>query len=183
MRITGGQMKGIVLRAPRGLETRPTSDKVREAVFQTLGGLVSGTRVLDLFAGSGALGIEAISRGADFCVFVEKDRSAVRVIADNIARAGMQDKSRIVRSDFRDAVKMLSRHGETFRLILLDPPYASDILTGVAATLAANPIVAQGGILVLEHFKKTTAPDSLAGITTAETRYYGQTAITYYRSS
>jgi 16S rRNA (guanine(966)-N(2))-methyltransferase RsmD len=180
MRVTGGQAKGIPIKAPKGVETRPTSDKVREAVFQTLGRLVEEARVLDLFAGSGALGIEALSRGAEFCVFVDKASAATRIIEDNLVKAGFRERAEVIRSDFRSAVRLLSRSGENFNLILLDPPYGGDLLEQTAAALDAHPLTGARPIIVVEHFKKDAPPAAIGGITPTETRFYGQTAITYY---
>ena len=113
MRITGGAAKGIPIKAPKGLETRPTSDKVREAVFQTIGPFLPEARVLDLFAGSGALGLEALSRGANFCCFVEKELSAARIIGENLEKTGFRKNADILRLDFRAAIETRDVPGGT----------------------------------------------------------------------
>jgi 16S rRNA (guanine966-N2)-methyltransferase len=180
MRITGGEAKGIPIKAPKGRRTRPTSDKVREGVFQTLGDSVLGARVLDLFAGSGALGIEALSRGADFCCFVEKSPMAAEVISQNLQKTHFHQKTETIRSDFRTALKILHRRGQLFHLVFVDPPYEGDFLELVTASFEAYPVFAQGAVLVVEHFKKTSPPARMAGLTQKKTRLYGQTSITYY---
>jgi len=180
MRITGGEAKGVPIKAPKGRRTRPTSDKVREGVFQTLGDIVLGARVLDLFAGSGALGIEALSRGADFCCFVEKSRTAVEVISANLQKTHFHEKAETIRSDFLTALKILHRRGELFHLILIDPPYEGDFLEQVVASLVATPVLAPGAVVVVEHFKKTLPPAHIGGLPQKKTRLYGQTSITYY---
>ncbi len=180
MRVTGGIAKGILLKAPKGLKTRPTSDKVRQAIFQTLGESIEGTHVLDLFAGTGALGIEAISHGAEFAVFVEESPSAVRIIRQNLEKTNLTGKAEVVPVDFRIALRMLSRQNRRFHLVLADPPYGGDLLEQCAALLREHPVLAPDGVVVLEHFKKVVPPPQVAGIALDRTRFYGQTAISYY---
>ena len=181
MRVTGGQAKGISIRAPKGRRVRPTSDKVREALFNTLGADVANKRVLDLFSGSGALGIEALSRGAEHVTFVENDPIALRAIADNLARTGFGGKSEIVRSDFRSALKKLGKRKEQFHLILADPPYQGGLLEEVCAAIAKNRISSRETVIVIEHFKKTEPPRTISDIPLVETRTYGQTALSHFR--
>lgn len=183
MRITGGAAKGIPIKAPKGLETRPTSDKVREALFQTLGDLLEGRRALDLFAGSGALGLEALSRGAESCVFVEKSSAAARMLFENITKAGFQEKAEVIRLDFRSSARVLHKRGKSFNLVFIDPPYEGGLLPEVASTLDSFPIVTSDAILIVEHFKKTIPPPKMGGISLSRTRFYGQTAVTYYFGS
>jgi 16S rRNA (guanine(966)-N(2))-methyltransferase RsmD len=181
MRVTGGHAKGITIRTPKGSHVRPTSDKVREALFDTLGVDVADTRVLDLFSGSGALGIEALSRGAEHVTFVEHDPIALRAIAENLARVGLAEKSEIVRLDFRSALRKLGRRERKFHLILADPPYQRNLLENMADAIAQHSITLRETIIVIEHFKKTEPPPAIAGIPLVETRTYGQTALSYFR--
>jgi len=180
MRITGGQARGTPLKAPKGLETRPTSDKVREAVFSTLGDMASEARVLDLFAGSGALGIEALSRGADFVVFIEKGPAAARVIAENLTKTHFTDRAQIIQADFRPALKMLHERRDSFQLILMDPPYEGGFLHEAAKLISIYSLLAPNGTIVAEHFKKVIPPAEIGQILLSRTRSYGQTAISYY---
>ena len=181
MRITGGEYKGTPIKAPLGGRTRPTSDKVREAMFSVLGD-ISGARVLDLFAGSGALAIEALSRGAAHAVLIEKESAAVAAIRLNLEKAGLLAKSRIVRADFRSALKKLGRDGETFDLILIDPPYEGDLLDKAAVSLAGHAIASDNCAIVVEHFKKTDPPKSVCGIPLQKRRDYGQTSLSFYHA-
>ena len=181
MRITGGQAKGTIIRAPRGRRVRPTSNMVREALFNVLGADIEGMRVLDLFSGSGALGIEALSRGADHVIFVENDPLALRAIADNLARTGLAEKGEIIRSDFRSALRKLERTKEKFHLVLADPPYRSGLLEQVAAAITKHRITLRETIIVVEHFKKTEPPPVISDIPLVETRTYGQTTLSYFR--
>ena len=181
MRVTGGQAKGATIRAPRGRRIRPSSDKVREALFNTLGGDLAGKKTLDLFSGSGALGIEALSRGAVHVTFVENDPVAVRMIADNLARTGLDQNGDIVRSDFRSALRKLGRRNERFHVILADPPYHEGLLEEMAAVISESCITLRQTVIVIEHFKKTKPPPSISDIPLVETRAYGQTALSYFR--
>ena len=180
MRITGGELRGIPIRAPGGKRTRPTSDKIRQAMFNVLGDSVAGAEALDLFAGSGALGIEALSRGAESVVFVEKDTAAVRAINANIEKAALSDRTRVFRTDFRSALTRLSREDAKFDIIFIDPPYEGDFLADVRAAFQENGVTTKESIIVVEHFAKTSPPELLSGLPLADTRSYGQTALSYY---
>jgi 16S rRNA (guanine966-N2)-methyltransferase len=183
MRITGGEGRGIPIKAPKGMRTRPTSDKVREAMFDTLGAHVVGAQVLDLFAGSGALGIEALSRGATFAVFVENSTSAARVIEDNLAKTRFSEKGEIVRTDFALAIRRFEKARRKFGLIFIDPPYEGGLLEEIAISLEMHPVTHSETIIVVEHFKKTVPPPGISGIPRVRTRAYGQTALSYFSLS
>lgn len=181
MRVTGGEVRGIQIRAPRGRRTRPTSDKVREALFSILGENVSGAMVLDLFAGSGALAIEALSRGAKHAVLVEKDSGATEVIRHNLKKTGLAEKAIVLKSDCRSALAKLNREGERFDIIFLDPPYHhADILDTVAACLTKHCVTTGDCTIVVEHFGKTSTPESIADIPLDHTRSYGETSLSFY---
>lgn len=183
MRITGGKAKGIPIKAPGGRRTRPTSNKVREAMFNVLGDRVSGARVLDLFAGSGAPAIDALSRGAEYAVMVEKDSAAVGAIRLNLERAGLAESARVVRSDFRAALARFCREGEMFDIVFVDPPYEGNLLDATAAALAKRRVITNDSVIIVEHFKKTAPPDSISGLPLHQTRNYGQTSLSYFLHS
>jgi 16S rRNA (guanine(966)-N(2))-methyltransferase RsmD len=181
VRITGGHARGIQIRAPRGKRTRPTSDKVREALFGILGERVSGATVLDLFAGSGALAIEALSRGAKHAVLVEKESAAAASARHNLKKTGLVEKARILQCDFRSGLARLDREKERFDIIFLDPPYhRDDIIDIVADALAKHPVTSDGCIIVVEHFEKISAPERIADVALDHTRSYGQTSLSFY---
>lgn len=180
MRITGGKFRGIPIKAPGGKRTRPTSDKVREALFSTLGDRVTGARVLDLFAGSGALAIEALSRGADSAVLIEKDNAAIAVVRQNLEKTGLKGKTKVLRADFRSALSKLSRDGERFDIIFIDPPYEGNMLEESLSALEKKCVTTDESIIVVEHFAKTAPPKSISGIPLNRTRAYGQTSLSYY---
>lgn len=181
MRIIAGELGGRRLVAPRGTATRPTSERVREALFSMLGEL-GGARVLDLYAGSGALGLEALSRGATLGVLVESSRTALAALRKNVASLGLGDECRVVASAVERASAALRSLGP-FSLVLVDPPYAlvaDGTVPRLLDELLAAGIAEPGASLVLEHASRD-APPTLAGADLERTRRYGDTAVTVYR--
>lgn len=169
MRVVAGELRGRRIEAPDGKDTRPTTDMVREAVFNALGSLdlVRDARVADLFAGTGALGIEALSRGAGHCVFVERDRVALRVLRHNLTALGLDDRSRVVAGD------VLVHAGQLeVDLVLADPPYDFDQWPALFAVLRAAFVVAEAG-------KSLEALD-VPGWQATRSRRYGRTWVTFF---
>lgn len=185
MRITGGRWRSRALKAPRGRATRPTSDRVREALFSILASdalLVEGEghRVLDLYAGSGALAFESLSRGASAAVLVEQARDAVAVIRQNARELAAERQVQVF--DVK-VERGLARVEGSFRVVFLDPPYADVKTDGFAGVLAAAAArVAFEGALVLEHSSCDEAP-AVPGLEHDRTRRYGDTCLTLYRHS
>jgi 16S rRNA (guanine966-N2)-methyltransferase len=177
IRVIAGGLKGRRLATPGWDGLRPTSDKLRETLFNILAGRVSGARVLDGYAGTGAVGIEAISRGAAHVVFVERDARAARLVAENLARCGVADGYAIIRADI---TRMSHPGGERpFDLVLLDPPYADP---GFEACLArAADWVAADGMLVLEHARRRVSPPTAGGLVRARVVHSGDSALSFYR--
>jgi 16S rRNA (guanine(966)-N(2))-methyltransferase RsmD len=180
MRITGGQARGIPLRAPKGSRVRPTSDKVRKALFDTIGDRIHDAVVLDLFAGTGAVGIEALSRGARRAVLVERDTVAARTISINIDKTNSSEEVDVLREDFRSALKKLGLQGEVFDLVFIDPPYESNLIEEAVEALASSRLISGNTLIVVEHFRKTEPPTAIAGMPLVQTRNYGQTSLSYY---
>jgi 16S rRNA (guanine966-N2)-methyltransferase len=175
LRVTGGRLGGRWLRAPaRGV--RPTADRVREALFARLGDL-AGTTVLDLYAGSGALGMEAASRGAVRVVFVERAAASLAVLRENLDALGLRETSRVVRGDAPLAVRRLGREGERFDLVLLDPPYAGAELQRALEAVVAAGVLAPGGLVVAEHGRRHPIP-WVPGLVPLDERRYGDAVIT-----
>ena len=148
MRIIAGAVRGKQLKAPPGLHTRPTTDRVKEAVFSIIQFQVPGARVLDLFAGSGQLGLECLSRGAESCLFCDNDRAALRAVGQNITACGVQDRCTVFAGDFRSAVA--GHSPGSFDIILLDPPYGGKILEDALRAIEQFDILAARGIIVCE---------------------------------
>jgi 16S rRNA (guanine966-N2)-methyltransferase len=181
VRIIAGTHRGRRISAPPGGTTRPTSDRVREAIFSIIGP-VDGLDVLDLFAGSGALGLEALSRGAASAVLVDRSRPAADCMRANVAALGMDDRARVVPRDWRAALAAERRAGRAFGLCLCDPPYSlSDrVMAQLGATL--EPLVAAPGIVVIEHSAARPPPEpSGLEIVSRTDRTYGDTAVSVMR--
>ncbi|GHU72806.1 methyltransferase small [Clostridia bacterium] len=177
MRIIGGDARGRPLIAPDGRDTRPTRDMVREALFDILAGRVEGARVLDAFAGSGALALEALSRGAESAVLVERAPKAASIIRRNIATVGMDERARLLVMEWERAARLLAAEGARFDLILLDPPYAWPDVTGLLATVTR--LAAPGAWVSLEHARgePPLPPDGLEFL---KSRRYGDTTLSFY---
>jgi 16S rRNA (guanine966-N2)-methyltransferase len=177
MRVIAGRLGGRVIVAPGGSTTRPTSDRVREAVVSMLGPL-AGERVLDLFAGSGALGIEALSRGAAHAVFVERDRRALTALRANLDTLALRGEAAEVRPvDVRSAVRNARTRGEAYDLIFVDPPYRQAAATGDEVGDGLAALLAPGGRVVFESDRRS-APD--LGLPLSHERRYGDTLIRIY---
>ena len=176
MRIISGRFKGRRLEAPRGLDVRPTSDGLRETLFNVLGDTVEGARVLDAFAGTGALGLEALSRGAAHVTFIERAPRALAALGGNVARCGADEACAIIRDDFFRVHRRQPAH--EFDLVLLDPPYDIDDLDEVVEAAASS--VAPGGRLVLEHAKRRAAPDAAGALHRTRVLVAGDSALSFY---
>ncbi|HEX6989862.1 MAG TPA: 16S rRNA (guanine(966)-N(2))-methyltransferase RsmD [Bacillota bacterium] len=181
MRITGGEARGRPLRVPKAPGVRPTPDRVREALFSKLAPWLPGARVVDLFAGSGALGIEALSRGAAEVVFVDHDPRSAAVLAGNLRDLGYADRARILREDvFRAAPNTIGQAGVD--LVFADPPYDRAVAPRVVEAVA--PHLRPGAWLIIEHSAREELPDEVPGAPgcrRVDRRRYGDTAVSYYR--
>lgn len=182
MRIISGRTKGHLLRTPRGREVRPTASKVREALFSILADRVHQAVLLDLFAGSGALGIEALSRGATEVVFVERNPEAVRALTENLDRLGFMDRARIFPMDSLKFLKGPDATERAFDVVLVDPPYHAGILRKLLPLLSRGDIMKPSGIMVIEHFHKMIPPDRIGPLAAQRSARYGDTVLTFYRN-
>lgn len=182
MRIVAGKWGGRPLRAPRGLAVRPTSERVREAIFAILGVRVAGANVLDLFAGTGAMAIEALSRGAHAAVLVESSARAVEALKANLAAVGAE-RADCLGLDYRRAIRQLAVRGETFSLAFLDPPYGRGLVAASAAALAAGGVLRPGAVVVTERAARDPREAMPAGWIASTDRRYGDTRVTVYEVS
>ena len=176
MRIVGGTLGGRVLKAPAGHATRPTSEKVRQAVFNILGD-VNGAHVLDIFAGSGALGIEALSRGALHATFVDHDRTALQALKRNLAELAVGDRATVLAQDAIAAVKRAP--AAPWRFVFVDPPYASDLATRAVLALPADSLAPDARVII-EHDRRHAPPDALGSLLRTDQRRYGDTLVSFY---
>lgn len=173
MRVVSGSARGITLEAPKGMTTRPTSDKAKEGVFSAIQGELAGARVLDIFAGSGGMGIEALSRGAASCVFVDCDAAALRCIKSNLAKTKLT--GRIVRAD---AIAFLNACAERFDIIFSDPPYNRG-WTAKLLPLAAK-LLNEGGVLLCETDSSEPRPEPAEGLTLRKVYAYGRAIVSLF---
>lgn len=164
MRVIAGEAHGRRLDTPRGLKTRPATARVRSSIFSRLEAraAVAGARVLDIFAGSGSLGMEALSRGAATAIFVDSSRTAVISMDRNLRALGFAARGRIITADFREALADLSAAGDQFELIFVDAPFAHDSTAEVLAILTGLDLIAQQGLTVVRQYRRTPAPQAAA---------------------
>ncbi|HXJ84555.1 MAG TPA: 16S rRNA (guanine(966)-N(2))-methyltransferase RsmD [Candidatus Methylomirabilis sp.] len=182
MRVLAGALKGQRLVAPRGPTTRPTADRVRIACLDTLAPYLDRGPFLDLFAGAGAVGIEALSRGAPSAVFVESDASALRALRDNVARLGLSEQADVMREDAVRAVPRLARRGERFAVVFLDPPYASSRAAEALSAVAAGAVLEPDAIVVVQHSTKMAPAEAPGVLSPWKSRRFGETTLTFFRA-
>ncbi|HEY6200479.1 MAG TPA: 16S rRNA (guanine(966)-N(2))-methyltransferase RsmD [Candidatus Binatia bacterium] len=181
MRVIAGQARGRRLRTPKGRELRPTADRVKEALFNILPHDLTGRRVLDLFAGTGNLGLEALSRGAASAVLVDIARPATAVIEENVQTLGYGASARVVTAPVFKAVRSLARSGERFDLILLDPPYERGLAGEALKEIAKEGVLAEDGVVVAEHSVRDRLEEKYGALVLTDRRRYGDTALSFYR--
>jgi 16S rRNA (guanine966-N2)-methyltransferase len=175
MRVIAGIHKGRQLKAVPGKNTRPTTDKVKEAVFQIMGPFFQGGQALDLFAGSGSLGIEALSRGMDFCVFVDKHPKAIQTIRENTSMLKLEAQIEIFRAEAYRAISAAAKRGLKFDLIFLDPPYSKFSYPELLDTIKKENILNKDGIIYCEHDTNDILPEKVTGLTMVKQAHYGGT--------
>jgi len=185
--VIAGTAGGLRLEYPKEVKIRPTADRVREAIFNILAGQVDDARVLDLYAGTGAFGIEALSRGAAHCLFIEKHRGCIAAINENLRKTGFTDRATVIAfnaSRFPGSMEIR----EPFDIVFLDPPYriSQNCETGseiaqLMQRIHSHGLLAPGGIIVLEHASNAVVPDALGLLAVSDRRDYGSTGVTFIR--
>ncbi|MZQ81635.1 16S rRNA (guanine(966)-N(2))-methyltransferase RsmD [Paenibacillus sp. 5J-6] len=183
MRVISGTAKGRSLKAVPGTSTRPTTDKVKEAIFSMIGPYFDGGQVLDLFAGTGGLGIEALSRGMDKAVFIDIEKKSIDTIQHNLQVAGLKDQAEIYRTDATRALKALAKREQQFQLVFLDPPYKMKVIVDLINTMEVQAIVEANTTIVVEHDSKDVLDDVIGGFKQQRRADYGDTAVTIYKQS
>ncbi|MBQ9059801.1 MAG: 16S rRNA (guanine(966)-N(2))-methyltransferase RsmD [Firmicutes bacterium] len=178
MRVIAGIYKGRKLESPENYDIRPTTDKAKEACFSILNNDIPGARVLDLFAGTGALGIEALSRGAAECVFTDHSRQSIGLVKRNLAHCGAGSEARVIAGDFRKVLPGLSG---IFDVILMDPPYNKGLLDEALEIISEHGLLAEGGVIVCEHRKEEELPPQVGILTKEKERRYGIVKLSIYR--
>jgi 16S rRNA (guanine966-N2)-methyltransferase len=182
MRIISGKHKGRPLKAVPGKNTRPTTDKVKESIFQIIGPYFDGGLGLDLFAGSGGLGLEALSRGADKVIFVDQAQQAIKTIKENIQLLRLDEDTEVYRTDALRALKAIAKRNLVFDWIFLDPPYGKISLAELLQTIAKYEIVKAGSIAICEHPPEEKLPEEVGNFYCYKRQAYGKTIqVSYFR--
>lgn len=179
MRVISGKLKGKKLFSLKGQSLRPTSDRVKEAIFDILQDQIRGQKVLDLFAGTGALGIEALSRGARSAVFVEESTRSLAALRKNIKECRLKEQAEVLAREAQTGIKILETRGESFELIFLDPPYGRGLARRVLQALSRSSIVSPGTLIVAEH-SLSEELDSIPSWQRVDLRRYGRTQVSFF---
>ncbi len=179
MRIIGGELKGRKLRSVKGTNTRPTAGRTREAIFNIIAFQVRGSTVLDLFAGTGAFGIEALSRGAESAVFIDSNSQSIAVLRENLAELALESPTRVIRWDLSRNLNCLHSLSLTFNLIFMDPPYNKNLIAPALEHLDASHALENGARIIVEHSpREPVAPDRLP-FEIVDRRRYGKTLVSF----
>jgi 16S rRNA (guanine966-N2)-methyltransferase len=181
VRVIAGSAKGRRLATLRTLALRPTPDRVREALFNILGEQIVGAAVLDLFAGSGAIGLEALSRGACAAVFVDAHEPACRLVEKNLQRCGLYERATVWCRDALHAIAALKAQGHTFDVIFLDPPYHTSLLEAALQRLGDGRLLGADGQVIAEHFFKRAVPERIGRLRRTRMARFGDVALSFYR--
>jgi 16S rRNA (guanine966-N2)-methyltransferase len=179
VRVISGTLKGRRLVAPAGRATRPTADRIKESIFNILAGGFTGKRVLDLFAGSGALGIEALSRGADRAVFVDQAKAALASIGRNIRDLGLEEQARVIQWNILGNLNCLLSPPETFDMVFMDPPYDTHAVSRALTALMACRTLAPGARIVIEHSTREPLTHPMPGLALSDQRRFGKTLVSF----
>ena len=181
MRVIAGAAKGRRLKVPKRGGVRPTSEYLREALFDILGSSIRDANFLDLYAGSGAVGIEALSRGAAEVVFLEQDPTCLQVLRENVEMTGLRNR-RVVAGDVLRALPRLIRQGGKFDIIFVDPPYGTDLAMRTLDVLARGDLLRPSGLVIVEHFTKEPLPERIGHLCRTREKLHGQTVLSFYGS-
>lgn len=180
MRVIAGSSKGMILKSPKGLETRPTTDRVKESIFSMIHSYIVDSIGLDLFAGTGALGIEALSRGAEKVYFVDSNKNSIKVVEENIAYTGFKQESIVLFRQAQRAISEFSSNKNKFDVIFMDPPYLKGFIVPCINFIDTGEILNNEGIIVVEHDIKDLLPDYIGRLIKIKDKKYGNTRITIY---
>ena len=181
MRVITGTAKGNKLKSLKGMETRPTLDRVKEALFNIIGSRIIDTEFLDLFAGTGAIGIEAISRGANHALFVEVNPRAVQIIRENLEITGFADQGEIMAADVEKALKAAASTDRKFDMIFMDPPYLKELVQKTLTSLMQFGVLTENGLVIVESSKMDELPLQEGPLKMVRQEKYGDTMLTFYQ--
>lgn len=180
LRVISGSRKGFRLKAPKGLCTRPTQDKVKESLFNIIGGIKAGSNVLDLYSGSGGIGIEFLSRGAGKCYFIDSSKDSIIAIKENLQKTSFLEESIVYHNDIFRSMNILGNKKISFDYIFMDPPYDKNLEKRTLKLICEKQIISNSGIIIVEHRKSTTLEETLFCLKKIDERNYGDTTISFY---
>ena len=180
MRVISGFKKGYKLKCPKGKDTRPTEDRIKESLFNILGYIHGESIVLDLFAGSGSIGIEFLSRGAKKAYFVDRSYLSIKTIKDNLAHTGLEGKSRVIKNDAIRSIKILGNENIKFNYVFVDPPYGKNLIIDVLENLWDQTILVEDGTIIVEHEKGLELENNIFDFKKIDSRNYGSKFLSFY---
>jgi 16S rRNA (guanine(966)-N(2))-methyltransferase RsmD len=183
VRIVAGTLRGRALLGPRAAGLKPTADRVRESLFNLLGQFFDQGEVLDLYAGTGALAFEALSRGASRAVLVDRGAESARLVAANARALGLEGRVQFLRVPVMRALERLGADGRRFSIVFADPPYAQGVVTELLGAVAQAAVLEEGGTLCVEHGRRETAPEEAGGLRRVDQRRFGDTVVSLYRAA
>lgn len=179
LRIISGELKGKRLFSPKGVKIRPTADRIRESIFNILAPRIPDSVVLDLFAGTGALGIEALSRRASFAIFIDSDKEALAVIEKNVSACRLQGRVKIIRADIVKNNAALKNVYPPVDLVFMDPPYNKNLIKPALINLSASRFLQKNALIIIEHAMTETLPEYVEEYTLSDQRRYGKTLVSF----
>ena len=180
LRVISGTKRGYKLKGPKGKDTRPTEDRVKESLFNILGFINEESMVLDLFAGSGSIGIEFLSRGAKKAYFMDRSYLSIKTIKENLSYTDFEGSSQVIKIDSIKAIKLLGNENIKFNYIFVDPPYGKDLIMEVLENLWTRDILFEGGVIIIEHEKGLELGDRAYGFKRIDIRNYGDKSLSFY---
>ena len=180
MRVISGKARGLKLNTPKNEDVRPTTDRVKESLFNIINGYIIDGEILDLFAGTGSLGIECLSRGANKCVFVDVSKTSIDIVKSNIKKARVEDNAEILNIDYKSAIDKVKNKTYKFDIIFMDPPYYENMFMDALKKIDESDILKADGIIVVEHDTKQEFPESIGKLIKDRSKKYGNTTLTFY---
>ena len=183
MRIIAGDFKGRKIEMPVGYDIRPTTEKVKEAMFSIIGSVIYDAVAVDLFSGTGNLGLEALSRGAEKCYFCDNNRSSIELIKRNIANCRAEEWSVLIPGDYEKCLMWISEKGEKVDIFIIDPPYKKGLYDRCFELIDELDLLAEGGLIIAEHKREDEFPDEMSGFTKLKDRHYGTITLSVYEES
>ncbi len=181
MRVISGKVRGLKLNAPKNDDVRPTTDRVKETLFNMINSYIMDSDILDLFAGTGSLGIECLSRGANKCVFVDSSKESINIVKSNIKKARVENESTVLNIDFKGAIKSLSLKNQQFDVIFMDPPYYKNMFSDALNAVDSNNLLKEDGIIVVEHDTADEFPEEIGRLYKTKDKKMGNTTMTFYK--